>query len=416
MSRILTTHVGSLPRPKELLEANAKRAQGAIGDEEYMQILTESAERVVAKQLDIGIDIVNEGEYGHEMKEEINYGPWWSYVFSRLSGLENISRERIEAALAKQPSDKVVMSEFDQRRDFQKFADVYATTSAGESTHQQEDTGASRFPAITGEIKYIGQEQVARDVKLLKDALAKHNHDTGFMAAVSPGSAVRLTNEYYEDQDAAVLASAPAMREEYQAITDAGLTVQIDAPDLAESWDQINPEPSLQGYQDFLKVRVDAINAAIEGLPREQTLLHVCWGSWHGPHSTDIPFADIIDVLWSATSAQCPSSLQARRTRTSGVCGRTARFLRGSRFTQGLSPTTSTRLKTRAWWRTGSTTSLRLSARTAWWPRRTVAWVAASTAIWRGQSWNRWSRGPRFLRASYLAKFVCPADPLTSAG
>lgn len=300
MSRILTTHVGSLPRTKELLEANAKRAQGAIAHDEYLRILQESANQVVAKQLELGIDIVNEGEYGHAVKEEINYGPWWNYIFPRLTGLENIDRERLDAAIAKQPTDKVVLSEFMERRDFQKFADVYATTSAGESTHNEE-TGSDKFPAITGEIIYAGQEEVARDVALLRNALQANNStNRGFMAAVSPGSAVRLTNEYYDDQDAAVLAAAPAMREEYKAITDAGFSVQIDAPDLAESWDQINPEPSLQGYQDFLKIRVDAINKAIEGLPKEQTVLHVCWGSWHGPHSTDIPFADIIDVLMEA--------------------------------------------------------------------------------------------------------------------
>ncbi|STC68290.1 cobalamin-independent methionine synthase II family protein [Corynebacterium pilosum] len=300
MSRILTTHVGSLPRTKELLEANAKRAQGAIANDEYLRILQDSANQVVAKQLELGIDIVNEGEYGHAVKEEINYGPWWNYIFPRLTGLENIDRERLDAAIAKQPTDKVVLSEFMERRDFQKFADVYATTSAGESTHNEE-TSSATFPAITGEITYVGQEEVARDVALLRNALQANNStNRGFMAAVSPGSAVRLTNEYYDDQDAAVLAAAPAMHEEYKAITDAGFSVQIDAPDLAESWDQINPEPSLQGYQDFLKIRVDAINKAIEGLPKEQTVLHVCWGSWHGPHSTDIPFADIIDVLMEA--------------------------------------------------------------------------------------------------------------------
>lgn len=177
MSRILTTHVGSLPRTKELLEANAKRAQGAIAHDEYLRILQESANQVVAKQLELGIDIVNEGEYGHAVKEEINYGPWWNYIFPRLTGLENIDRERLDAAIAKQPTDKVVLSEFMERRDFQKFADVYATTSAGESTHNEE-TGSDKFPAITGEIIYAGQEEVARDVALLRNALQANNSTT----------------------------------------------------------------------------------------------------------------------------------------------------------------------------------------------------------------------------------------------
>lgn len=300
MSRILTTHVGSLPRTKELLDANKRRAQGSIGDDEYLQILNDSARDVVAKQLDLGIDIVNEGEYGHAMGEEVNYGAWWNYIFPRLSGLEVISRERVEAALAKEPTDKVTLSEFANRRDWEAFADVYETTNAGEASHQADVT-VKDFPAITGEINYVGQDEVARDIKLLKDALAANNSDSrAFVASVSPGSAVRLTNEYYEDADAAVLASAPAMHEEYKAITDAGFDLQLDAPDLAESWDQINPAPTVAGYQDFLKVRVDALNKAIEGLPKEQIRLHICWGSWHGPHSTDIPFGDIIDVLMEA--------------------------------------------------------------------------------------------------------------------
>ena len=298
--RILTTHVGSLPRPKELIEANYQRSKGQIDDAEFNRVLEESARRVVAKQLEIGIDVVNEGEYGHLMNAEIDYGAWWSYVFTRLSGLEVIDAERHAAALAKQPTDKVVLSEFMARRDFEAFPAVYAESDAGEN-FDKEEGDVTEFPAVTGPIEYIGADAVARDTALLRDGLDAAGADNaGFLAAVSPGSAVRLTNEYYEDQDAAVLAAAKPMGQEYKAITDAGFTVQIDAPDLAESWDQINPEPTLDGYLDFLKVRIDAINTAIEGLPREQTLLHICWGSWHGPHSTDIPFADIVDVILEA--------------------------------------------------------------------------------------------------------------------
>ncbi|AGF72868.1 epoxyalkane--coenzyme M transferase [Corynebacterium halotolerans] len=298
--RILTTHVGSLPRPKELIEANNRRAKGQIDDAEFARVLEESAKRVVAKQLEIGIDVVNEGEYGHLMNAEIDYGAWWSYVFTRLSGLEVIDSERHAAALAKQPTDKVVLDEFMERRDFQAFPAVYAESDAGENFNKEEGD-VTEFPAVTGPVEYIGGEEVARDTALLRAGLdAAGSDNAGFLAAVSPGSAVRLTNEYYEDQDAAVLAAAKPMGQEYKAITDAGFTVQLDAPDLAESWDQINPEPRLDDYLEFLRVRIEAINTAIEGLPREQTLLHVCWGSWHGPHSTDIPFADIVDVILEA--------------------------------------------------------------------------------------------------------------------
>jgi 5-methyltetrahydropteroyltriglutamate--homocysteine methyltransferase len=103
-----------------------------------------------------------------------------------------------------------------------------------------------------------------------------------------------VANDYYRSDEELVYACADAMREEYKAIIDAGLTVQLDDPSLAESWDQINPEPSLEDYLKFIQLRVEATNWALRGLPPEQIRLHVCWGSWHGPHTTDIPFADII--------------------------------------------------------------------------------------------------------------------------
>src|SRR5699024_1669318 len=102
---------------------------------------------------------------------------------------------------------------------------------------------------------------------------------------------------YYDSDEAVVWACADALKEEYKAITDAGLTVQIDDPSVAEAWDQIQPEPSVDDYRDFIEVRIAALNHALEGIPREQVRFHVCWGSWHGPHTTDIPLADIIDKV-----------------------------------------------------------------------------------------------------------------------
>lgn len=297
--RILTTHVGSLPRPQELLQATERLRAGDIDRSAFDKIVDTAVRDVVAKQANLGLDIVNDGEYGHLTTREIDYGPWWSYVFSRLGGLEVIDAERNRAALAREPKDKVVLNDFMERRDFERFADVYATTDAGEDL--RKDDNVSTFPAVTGKLDYIGTEAVARDIDALRTALAAADTQArGFIAAVSPGAAVRLTNEYYEDQDAAVLAAADEMGKEYRAITDAGFTVQLDAPDLAEAWDQVNPEPKLDGFLEFLQVRIDAINKAIEGLPREQVRLHLCWGSWHGPHSTDIPFEDIVDVILQA--------------------------------------------------------------------------------------------------------------------
>jgi 5-methyltetrahydropteroyltriglutamate--homocysteine methyltransferase len=114
---------------------------------------------------------------------------------------------------------------------------------------------------------------------------------------VAPGSCARFGNEYYDDDEALIYACADAMREEYTAIIDAGLMLQLDDPAIAENWDQINPAPTVEAYQRFTRVRVEALNHAIRGLPPERIRFHLCWGSWHGPHVTDIPMADIVDLM-----------------------------------------------------------------------------------------------------------------------
>ena len=153
------------------------------------------------------------------------------------------------------------------------------------------------LPVITGPLTYTGAEAVRQDIDGLVTALDANGIDRrdGFIAAVSPGSAARLHNAYYANDEEVVQACAQVLREEYLAITQAGLTVQIDDPSLAESWDQINPAPSVEDYRQYIQVRCDAINAALEGIDPAQVRLHLCWGSWHGPHTTDIPLREIVD-------------------------------------------------------------------------------------------------------------------------
>ena len=127
--------------------------------------------------------------------------------------------------------------------------------------------------------------------------MEKTGTEQGFLAALSPASCARLANDFYTNDEEYLYAAADAMREEYKAILDAGLTLQIDDPSLAESWDQINPEPSLEDYLKFIQLRVEATNYALRDLPADKIRLHVCWGSWHGPHTTDIGFADILDSV-----------------------------------------------------------------------------------------------------------------------
>ena len=131
----------------------------------------------------------------------------------------------------------------------------------------------------------------------MKAAMEATGATEGFLNSVAPASCARIGNEFYETDEEIIWACADAMREEYQAIVDAGLTVQLDDPAIAENWDQIVPEPSVEAYRRFTKTRIDALNHAIRGLPPERIRFHLCWGSWHGPHVTDIAMADIVDLM-----------------------------------------------------------------------------------------------------------------------
>ncbi len=294
-NKIRTTHVGSLPRTPELLDANLRRKE--LSDEQYLEILQRSVDEVVRRQVELGIDIINEGEYGHITSGAVDYGAWWNYSFSRLGGLTMTDEDRwaSQEAVRSEPGN-IRLTSFSDRRDRQLFNAAYEDPESGIFAGRAKVGN----PKFTGPITYIGQDQVDADVQLMRGAMDKVGATEGFVAALSPGSAARLKNEYYATDDEVVWACADAMAQEYKAITDAGFTVQLDAPDLAESWDQINPEPSLSDYRDWLRTRVDAVNHAVRDLPRELTRLHICWGSWHGPHVTDVPFGDIIEEILRA--------------------------------------------------------------------------------------------------------------------
>lgn len=290
MTKIETTHVGSLPRTSELLDANKRRSEGRISETEFAQILTDSVQDVVRRQKDIGIDIVNEGEYGHITSGAVDYGAWWNYSFSRMGGLTMTNEDRWAAQdIVRSEPGKIRLTSFPDRRDRAKFRDAYEDPNSG-ILGGRASVGN---PKITGPLTYTAGEQVGADIDLLTKAMKDNGIAKGFIAALSPGSAARIKNEYYATDADVVEACADVMAEEYKAIAEAGLTVQLDAPDLAESWDQINPEPTIADYQKWLQIRIDAINKAISGIAPEQVRLHICWGSWHGPHTTDIPFEEI---------------------------------------------------------------------------------------------------------------------------
>jgi 5-methyltetrahydropteroyltriglutamate--homocysteine methyltransferase len=296
--RILTTHVGSLPRPDELIQLNRARQAGEAQDERlYAARLAASVTEVVRRQQAAGIDIANDGEYGKAMGSRINYGAWWSYSFQRLGGLK-LGTEIYRVPPRRSAPGEVRLTSFSDRRDRALFAAAYADPDAGVSTMPRGGAGM-KLPVCTGPLTYTGQAAIAADIAHLKAALASAGIEEGFMTSIAPSSASRIGNEHYASDEEFLYACADAMREEYRAIIDAGLVLQLDDPALAENWDMINPAPEVEAYRRFSAIRVEALNHALRGLPPERIRFHLCWGSWHGPHVTDIPMRDIVDLMLS---------------------------------------------------------------------------------------------------------------------
>jgi 5-methyltetrahydropteroyltriglutamate--homocysteine methyltransferase len=300
--RILTSHAGSLPRPEDVIELNHQRADGALADEEgYRRTLTAAVAAVVARQKETGIDLVNDGEYGHSMSFRYEFGPWWTYVFERLGGLEMVAPSQLKPPDGHPEPSAVVLSPFPERRDWVEFGDAYGDPDSGVALPNRDFNAP--LPVCRGPITYQGGEALRGAIANFKAALGEAGLTEGFLNAVAPASCARFANEYYGSDEELLFACADAMREEYQAIIDAGLILQLDDPAIAENWDQINPSPTVEAYQRFTMIRVEALNHAIRGLPVERIRFHLCWGSWHGPHVSDLPMADIIGILLSINAS-----------------------------------------------------------------------------------------------------------------
>jgi 5-methyltetrahydropteroyltriglutamate--homocysteine methyltransferase len=292
--RIVTSHAGSLPRPDALIAANQARQSGGDADEAQFQTRLQSAVAdVVRRQQALGIDIPGDGEYGKSMGHRVNYGAWWHYSFQRLGGLDPNGPALYDMPAHRSKPGEVALTSFSDRRDRQRFAAAYADPESGITTGPR----APHWPICVGPIAYIGHDAIARDIANFKAGLAACGVEEGFMTAIAPGSASRIANAYYKTEEEFMHACGAAMHEEYKAIIDAGLILQLDDPSIAENWDQINPEPTVEEYRRFTMQRVEVLNAAIKGLPQDRIRFHLCWGSWHGPHTTDIPMKDIVDVM-----------------------------------------------------------------------------------------------------------------------
>jgi 5-methyltetrahydropteroyltriglutamate--homocysteine methyltransferase len=297
--RILTSHAGSLPRPDDLIEANRAREAGEATDEpSFRQTLRTAVSDVVRHQRELGIDIPGDGEFGKSVGHRVNYGAWWNYAFHRLGGLE------LGDHMTPRPArpGEIVLTNAAHRRDRVRFAAAYADPASGIYMGPRPVTG----PVCVGPLRYSGDEAIAADVANFRASLNSAGVEEGFMTSVAPGSAYRIPNAYYQSDEEFLYACAEAMREEYKAILDAGFVLQLDDPATATGWDMIDPEPDVADYKKFTMVRVEALNHALRGLPQERIRFHLCWGSWHGPHTTDIPMRDIVEVML-AVNAQAYS-------------------------------------------------------------------------------------------------------------
>lgn len=292
--RIEVSHVGSLPRSPELIAANKRRKEEGRRFEGFEDVIANAVGDVVQKQKDVGVTIPNDGEYGHAMSGNVDYGAWWSYSFHRLGGTEMREGALLKVVGGSSPGTDIRLSSFADRRDWNIFKDAYQDPSAGIALGE---TAGEAFPFVVGPLTYTGQDEIKADVANLKAALDAAGFEDGFMTAVSPGSASRIGNEYYKTEEEFIYACADAMREEYKAIIDGGLILQIDDPSIAENFDQIVPEPEIEDYRTFTQIRVEALNYALRDLPSDRIRFHLCWGSWHGPHTTDIEFRHIVDLM-----------------------------------------------------------------------------------------------------------------------
>jgi 5-methyltetrahydropteroyltriglutamate--homocysteine methyltransferase len=281
MSRhIPTTHVGSLVRPDELLSFLRKQQDGAAYDAvDYEKCLRRAVADVVRRQAEIGIDIVSDGEFGKSIS-------WSRYVLERIRGFE----ERHDKSAGFRPA---IAGK--DRRDLKEFYDEYETAQG--FAGMGKEAGRLGTWVITGPISYCGHAALARDIDNLKRAMQRRDVE-GFLPVVAPASvAPNRGDEHYRSEEEALFAIADALHEEYRAIVDAGLIVQVDDAFLASSYDVMVPPKTLAQFRRWVALRIEAVNHALRGIPEERSRYHLCWGSWNGPHTNDVAVKDIIDLV-----------------------------------------------------------------------------------------------------------------------
>jgi 5-methyltetrahydropteroyltriglutamate--homocysteine methyltransferase len=280
--RILVSHAGNLPRPDDVNTLLANKDSAG-----FSKRLPTAVKEIVDRQAELGVDIVNDGEY-------VKAGSYTGYMLERVTGWESLPVTR--------PPKRAGVGERDRR----EFPGVYESGlwlsgSGGPVRPGFSTPGRPATPqterVCTGPIKYTAHAQIKSDTEYLKAALAGKDGVDGFVAALGPLSlGGGQHNEYYSSEEAYMQAVAEAVHDEYKAITDAGLIVQIDEPNFATAW-MFYPDYSVADYRKLLEFYVEIINHALRELPEDQVRFHVCWGSGHRPHVNDIELKHIADLM-----------------------------------------------------------------------------------------------------------------------
>ena len=285
-TRIRTSHVGRLPTPKgfedmPLKLANAEVTDQAAIDREVVPAIAE----VVKRQVETGIDCVNDGEFWTTRSR--------AHYAAHFTGIEARPVRSDEP-----PTSRHSTRERDDFREFYEDMDKIGTMFFV--------PGEKPMPPMTeriiahGPLTSKGPEAINRELAAFKAAIQRSGVkvDEAFVAVLAPGWLDHfIYNEYYKTEEEFLFALADAIRVEYKAVLDAGFVLQIDDPGLPDWWDMLKPEPSVEAYRKFAKLRIDAVNHALQGLPEDRVRYHLCWGSWHGPHTHDIPLQHIVDLV-----------------------------------------------------------------------------------------------------------------------
>jgi 5-methyltetrahydropteroyltriglutamate--homocysteine methyltransferase len=273
VDRIRTTHAGRLDGPPELRALIWAARTDPVNIEKAGTLVPGAMADLVRRQMNTGVDIVSDGELG-----KLGFG--LGYYGKRLTGL---------SARTLSPGEPGWMSLNTGER--VEFAEFYKELSW---------PAPSERVICSGPVLYIGDAEVARDIDCFTAALAASGLTPAdaFMCVLAPGWLEHFFfNEHYKTDEEYLFALAEAIGHEYRAIVDAGFTLQVDDPALPDTYDMLAPTPTIEEYRDFARLRVDAVNHALMGIPADRVRYHICWGSWHGPHTHDLPLEHLVDLM-----------------------------------------------------------------------------------------------------------------------